>query len=420
MKRIVTLPISFVVLLVQSILLALGQIWANKSRSFLTTLGIIIGVASVTSVIAALTGLKSKVVEKFESAVGSNNIFIFPDHPDTGPHKKAPWHVIRFVPEHFEGMLAHCPSVKTFSRICGNRDTVRYGERTVEDVSIQGIDSAWHTIQGRTVTIGRPFSVVDGEQARQVCLVSAKVRDKLRLDRDCTGTRIAIGRRSFRIVGVVEDAQTFGERDGSRDMEVFIPFATGWKHKWPWMWVMASAKSAAIAEEAQAELRFFLRRRRNLEPGEPDTFRLEVMERHLQEIRKVALIMTAVAGGIVGISLLVGGVGIMNIMLVSVSERTREIGLRKAVGARPSAILLQFLVESIVLCLLGGLAGIGVAQLLTSAISSIPNAELDMAYIPTWAIGLAFGFSALVGVFFGMFPALKAAQLDPIEALRHE
>ena len=183
---------------------------------------------------------------------------------------------------------------------------------------------------------------------------------------------------------------------------------------------MAAAKSAAVAEEAQAELRFFLRRRRNLGAGEPDTFRLEVMERHLQEIKRVAMVMTAVAGGIVGISLLVGGIGIMNIMLVSVSERTREIGLRKAVGARPSAILLQFLVEAIVLCLLGGLIGLIVAQLLISGITKIPNAELELSYIPAWAIGLAFGFSALVGVFFGMFPALKAARLDPIEALRHE
>jgi putative ABC transport system permease protein len=420
MKWIIAAPFSLATLFFQSVLLALGQIWANKSRSILTTLGIIIGVASVTAVIAALTGLKGKIVEKFESAVGSNNIFIFPDRPDRGPHRNAPWHVIRFEPELFEGVLEHCPSVARISRICGNRYTVRHADRVIEGVSVQGIDSTWHEILGRSVTIGRPFSAVDGSQARQVCLVEAKVRDRLGLDRDCSRQGIVIGRRSFRIVGVVEEAKGFAEHEGSEKLEVFIPFTTAWKLKWPWMWVMASAKSAEVAEEAQAELRFFLRRGRRLGPGEPDTFRLELMKRHLEEIRNVAFIMTAVAGGIVGISLLVGGIGIMNIMLVSVSERTREIGLRKAVGARPSAVLLQFLVEAVVLCLLGGLLGIAAGQLLTAGIARIPNAELDLAYIPFWAIGLAFGFSALVGVFFGMVPALKAAQLDPIEALRHE
>jgi len=122
----------------------------------------------------------------------------------------------------------------------------------------------------------------------------------------------------------------------------------------------------------------------------------------------------------VGISLLVGGVGIMNIMLVSVSERTREIGLRKAVGARASAVLLQFLVEAVMLCLIGGLIGLLCGQLITVGLGAIPQAKLERAYIPLWAIALSFGFSALVGVVFGMFPAIKAARLDPIEALRHE
>ncbi len=141
-------------------------------------------------------------------------------------------------------------------------------------------------------------------------------------------------------------------------------------------------------------------------------------------LTKNAFILTGVTGGIVGISLLVGGVGIMNIMLVSVSERTREIGLRKAVGARPTAILLQFLVEAVMLCFLGGLIGIGFGQVLSVTIIAVVNKMFDiklgMPHIPAWAMILAFGFSAFVGIFFGMFPAIKAARLDPIEALRHE
>ncbi|MHC5034715.1 MAG: ABC transporter permease [Planctomycetota bacterium] len=209
-------------------------------------------------------------------------------------------------------------------------------------------------------------------------------------------------------------------QDGSSNLEVLIPFMTAWKSRETWMYVIASSKSPELADEARAELTFFLRRVRGLKPGDPDTFRLEVMEKYLAQFKQMAMAITIVAGGIVGISLLVGGIGIMNIMLVSVSERTREIGLRKAVGARPSAILLQFLVEAITLCFFGGLIGVALAQVFTSAMAQIPDAPLDKAEIPVWAVLVSFGFAAAVGVFFGMFPAIKAARLDPIEALRHE
>ena len=188
----------------------------------------------------------------------------------------------------------------------------------------------------------------------------------------------------------------------------------------PLIAAVAAGKSTEVVEEAQAEIRFFLRQTRNLRPTEPDTFQVESVKRYLETFNKIALVVTLVAGGIVGISLLVGGVGVMNIMLVSVSERTREIGLRKAVGAKKSAILTQFLVESLVLCSIGGVIGIGFGQLLTMAIANIPKVELDMAYIPAWAVVLSFGFTGSIGIFFGMFPAIKAARLDPIEALRHE
>jgi putative ABC transport system permease protein len=145
-----------------------------------------------------------------------------------------------------------------------------------------------------------------------------------------------------------------------------------------------------------------------------------VIEQFLQEFNRIAAMATMVAAGVVSISLLVGGVGIMNIMLVSVSERTREIGLRKAVGARPAAILLQFLVEAVMICMFGGLLGVLAGQGLTKLLAMIPGAGLERAYIPLWAIALSFGFSASVGLIFGMFPAIKAARLDPIEALRHE
>src|SRR3954463_10531114 len=190
----------------------------------------------------------------------------------------------------------------------------------------------------------------------------------------------------------------------------------------PFLTAIPASKSPDQAEEAQAEIGFFLRKRRHLELGEPDTFRVEFVGKFVEQFNALAGAITMVATGIVGISLLVGGVGIMNIMLVSVSERTREIGLRKAVGARPGAILLQFLVEAIMLCLLGGALGLLLGQGLTSAVATFlpKEVKMDRIVIPPSAILLAFTFSAGVGLIFGMFPAIKAARLDPIEALRHE
>jgi len=422
MKRLLGLPFAFARLLFQSVILALGQIWANKTRSVLTTTGIIIGVAAVTAVIAALTGLKAKVLGDFET-LGTNKIFVMPKRPDTGPERRAPYMQFKFYPDQFEGILAHCPSVETFSRVTVQTQPVRHGQESIDEVRITGIDPSWHEIDNRSVIQGRPFSLIDVREARQVCLIDESMRDKLRLDRECTGQTILVGDRTFRIVGVIEppaEMELFGGGGDSERKELFIPFTAGYRGPQYWMHVMAAAKNPEVAEEAGAEITFFLRRTRGIKPGEPDNFVVHTMQTYLEQFKKIALGITAVAAGIVGISLLVGGVGIMNIMLVSVSERTREIGLRKAVGARPSAILLQFLVEAVTLCLVGGVVGLAIGQLLTTGIASIPNAQLEKAYIPVWAIVLSFGFATGVGLFFGMFPAVKAAQLDPIEALRHE
>ncbi len=413
-------PFLFLRLLVQSALLALAQIWANKARAALTTIGIVIGVASVTTVIAVLTGLKAHVLSEFE-AFGTNKIYVMPQRPEKGRLREAPWQLIRFTPELVNGLERHCPSVGELTRVAYMEQTVHFGDESLENVRVLGIDSPWHKIENRPVQLGRPFSVIDQENKLPVCLLTPEVRDKLRLDRDCIGQSVLIGTRLFRVVGVVEphlESAMFNQ--GSEGLEVCIPFMTAWKMAEPWMLVIAASKSPEVSEEARAEVCFFLRHARNLKPGDPDTFGVEVIEKYLQEFKNVAMAITIVAAGIVGISLLVGGVGIMNIMLVSVSERTREIGLRKAVGARPSAILLQFLVEAVMLCLIGGMVGLAVAEGLTKIMISIPNAHLDKAYIPVWAVGVSFGFAAGVGVFFGMFPALKAARLDPIEALRHE
>ena len=426
MRAVIQAPVVFFQLFYQSVYLALGQIWANKTRAILTTVGIVIGVASVTAVIATLTGLKTQVLLMVEE-FGTNTIVIIPGQPEKGRLRHASWWTIRFLPEHFDDMLEHCPSVARFSRMgVVGKHTIQHGESSVESVNVTGIEPSYHDIIRRPITLGRKLSFIDEMQVLSVCLIDSKLHYKLRLDRDCIGQTILIGHNRFRVVGVMEWRPPMKHEGVSEEFyEVFIPFRSAFKLQEPIIAAVAASKSTEIVEDAQAEIKFFLRRTRNVKPTEPDTFRVESVKRYMEMFNAIALILTLVAVGIVSISLLVGGVGIMNIMLVSVSERTREIGLRKAVGAKKSAILTQFLIESVVLCFVGGLVGIGFGQLLTIVIVNIPNImkyEFDMAmtYIPVWAIILSFSFTGCIGIFFGMFPAIKAARLDPIEALRHE
>jgi putative ABC transport system permease protein len=414
------LPISILLLSLQSAILAMGQIWANKTRSVLTTIGIVIGVSSVTAVIAALTGLRTSVLTEFET-LGTDKMFVMPYY--NGPSKRNPrGYFFGLHPPDFDGMLEHCPDVKAFTRMLQLSVTASNGTKSEDNVPVMGVEPMWHEVENRPVIIGRPFSLIDNQHARAVCLINQRLRDRLGLPVDPTGDPIILGSRRFRVIGVLEnrtESSMFGS--GGSGMEAYIPFNTGAiARERQGIYVVATCRSPQVAEEARAEMTFFLRHKRKIPLDSPADFRIEIVEQFLQEFSKVSATITLIATCVVGISLLVGGVGIMNIMLVSVSERTREIGLRKAVGARPSAILLQFLVEATMLCLMGGFIGLLGGEAILLILKNIPNSQLDKAYVPAWAVGLAFGFSASVGLIFGMFPALKAARLDPIEALRHE
>jgi putative ABC transport system permease protein len=409
----------FVRLVYQSAYLAIGQIWANKTRSILTTIGIVIGVASVTAVIAALTGLKAKILSQVET-FGSNTIIVQPRLPNEGPKRNLTWWDIRFKPKDLTGLMEHCPSLQRYTRISeAGTYSIKYGEKSVQNAHVYGVEPAWHPIEHRNILLGRELSDID--QGKPVCLIEPELRDKLGMDTDCIGETIRIGFRNFRVVGVIEKRTDLGIGGGGQErFEIIIPFETSSKfQREPWIWAFAEGKSTEVLEEGVAELKFFLRRTKHLDPSEPDTFMVESLKSAIATFNNIAIMVTLVAGGIVGISLLVGGVGIMNIMLVSISERTKEIGLRKAVGAKRSAILTQFLVEAIILCFVGGLVGVGVGKLLTFAIAH-SNPLLEKTYIPAWAVVLSFAFAGTVGIVFGMFPAIKAARLDPIDALRHE
>ncbi len=406
---------------IQAVALALSQIWANKIRSLLTTLGIIFGVWAVTTVVAAIGGVSSMVLGEFES-LGGSKMFIFPDRPDDAPRNKYPWEMIRLKPRELEALAAHCPSIVSITPETRLGANIQHGDRRRESVNITGIWPDWHVIQNRTTLMGRPFSQVDESNARQVCLVNQDAISELGLDKDPSGTHVLINDRRFLIVGVVESRKQSIFDENATGTEVLIPFATAVKLQDPEFFFMITAKlkDPTVVDEAKSEARFVLRHARKLGPDDPDTFEIFAADEFIQAVRRVSAALSVGGACLVGISLLVGGIGIMNIMLVSVSERTREIGLRKAVGATPGAILMQFLLEAVTLCLVGGLVGIALGQVCALAMAHVPALNMKDAAVPWWAIVMSFSFCAAIGVMFGMFPAVKAARLDPIEALRHE
>ncbi len=409
-------------LITQTVFLALGQIWANKVRALLTTLGIIIGVAAVISVVGATDGFRTFILSEF-SSVGANKVWVFPQRPQEARDRYS-WRQIRMRAAEADGILANAPSIQRLTPVLQFSSTLQHADRLKQFVPVYGIRSVWHEIEQRSVTQGRPFSAVDEENVVNVCLVNDRAVEELALPRIDGPEQVFVlldGRR-FLVIGIVETktvALNFGPDQAKS--EVYVPFRTAQSMRpESSIFVIAQTFRPEQFSDAKIEITYYMRKMRNLRGGDPNTFGVEAIEQVIEQFNRIAVGITAFTAGIVAISLLVGGIGIMNIMLVSVSERTREIGLRKAVGARPAVILLQFLVEAIVLCLVGAALGIALGHLIVTALRFIPGLPLEGARTPAWAVMLSVGFSVVIAVVFGMFPAIKAARLDPIEALRHE
>ena len=406
----------------QTALFAIIQMLSNKFRSVLTMLGIIIGVWAIVTVIAAVSGLNGFVLHEFEK-FGATKMWIWGNRPDD-LRDKLTWTDVMIKESEADMLRENATTLSRVTMLADYPVTVRYQDRLKRGVRVTGIEPDWHEIEQRFVTMGRPFTSTDDESQLQVCLVNDLAIEEFHLENGGVGEFLLLNDRRFEIVGIVETKEMSGMFGGDdARTEIFVPFSTMYKlQDWLWTHMMAQMKSPDVAEEAKAEIRYLLRRARNEPPEWDDTFDMFQMSEAVKNFQGMAAGLTAGASVLVGISLLVGGIGIMNIMLVSVSERTREIGLRKALGANPLIILFQFLIEAVVLCVIGGMIGLILGQLSTLGLqhAPIPGLSMKHAEIPLWAIVLAFGFSAGVGVVFGMGPAIKAARLDPIEALRHE
>jgi len=397
--------------------IALKALNRNKLRTILTMLGMIIGVGAVITMVALGTGARTTIEERVKSA-GTNMIMVNAGNFSTGGVRMGQGNSTTLIPDDASA-IRQLPGVEFVAAGANTRAQVITGNQNWS-TQIQGTDVDLPEIRSWPTKYGQFFTAQDVTAAQKVAVLGTVVSNTLfGEDVDPTGQIIRIKNQPFKVIGVmISKGQSAMGQD--QDDTVFVPYTTVMKKLQGQTFInnitVSAASSDAIDSTAE-EIRGSLRVRHKIVNGDNDDFMVRTLEEMATVQTETTKTMTTLLASIAGVSLLVGGIGIMNIMLVSVTERTREIGLRMAIGARGKDVLLQFLVEAIVLSMIGGMIGIGMGFGLSAAVQRFMQWPADVS--PD-AIALAFGFAALTGVFFGFYPARKAASLDPIEALRFE
>jgi len=397
-----------------ALLLALRELRRNKMRSFLTMLGIIIGVAAVITLVTLGGGATQQVTDQI-SAMGSNLLMIRPGK-HMGPGQAAGSRPFKL--RDAEALEREIPDLAAVSPTMNSSAVAIYANENWNTTISAGTEDFFF-VNNRKLDKGRLFTANEVSSGAAVCVIGETIRQKLFGDSDPVGARLRLNRLSCEVIGTLA-AKGQSSMGHDQDDLVVIPLRTFQRRvagHTDISMIQVSMRDGVETEAVQAEIKRVLRERRHLSTTQEDDFDVMDMKEIASMLSGTTKVLTGLLGAVAAVSLLVGGIGIMNIMLVSVTERTREIGTRLAIGALEWEVLLQFLVEAVVLSSFGGLIGIAVAM----AASLILTNVLEVPFVFNAAIIItAFLFSAAVGVVFGYFPARKAAQLNPIEALRHE
>jgi putative ABC transport system permease protein len=407
----------------ENVLMAMATLRANKFRSFLTTLGVVIGVMTVVVIASILTGMRKNIIILIEQ-YGTNNIYAF--HLTTGPHlgprDRKEWARKPLTIDDSQAILEQAPAVDTVayvSFVWWLDKNMTYGPNNYKQGNLNSVSANYGDVTNVAMRDGRFFTDFDDLHRRDVIVIGIDVYDALfPMGNSALGKEVLMGGRKYEVVGVMEKKKGnfFGESDNN---EIFIPYRTSLKlaPKQDFLMLNIRAKSGQL-QKAMEQVEQILRRRRGVKFNEENNFDLSTADRIIKQFDEITATLGIIAIAISGVGLLVGGIGVMNIMLVSVTERTREIGVRKAIGARRRDIVTQFLFEAMTLTSVGGFIGI-ILSFITSFILLflLPNLP---STIPLWAVIAGLSVSIFVGLVFGVWPARVASQLDPIECLRYE
>ena len=390
---------------------------ANKLRTLLTMLGIIIGVAAVIAMVSVGMGVRSNVVSSI-SRLGSNMLIVMSGSSNRGGVRGAAGSMTTLTYDDAKAIKSRVKNIDYVSPTVQGSYQVVYGHENWS-TTVTGVIPEYAAIQSLTMQSGIFFTEHDVDVRNRVAVIGPTVATNLFNTVNPVGKKIRIGNAPYTVIGLLASK---GQSTGGMDQDdvVLIPLTTAQERLMGITYVRSvnvQVSSQDKMDEVQANIEKLLRQRHRIREGGEDDFNVRNMTSLMETMTQTTTMITLLLGSIAGISLIVGGIGIMNIMMVSVTERTREIGIRKAIGATYNSIMLQFLIESTMISILGGLIGIGIGIGVAKAISQFGNFT---TVISGASIAASFGFSLFVGIFFGMLPARKAARLDPIDALRYE